>query len=75
MNGRQVSLFWLLVGLAISSLVIAASRQYQARDEGDSVAVREMETERLVCALAMRGDEAVGISCVPKVPGLFEDGS
>lgn len=32
--------------------------------------VREVETERLVCGLAMYG-ESVSISCVPKVPGLF----
>lgn len=34
--------------------------------------VREIETDRLVCAVARRS-WSVSISCVPKIPGLFEE--
>lgn len=34
--------------------------------------VREIETDRLVCAIARRS-RSVAISCVPKIPGLFDE--
>lgn len=35
--------------------------------------VTELETERLVCAVLTYGGSDVAISCVPKIPGLFDE--
>ncbi len=38
-----------------------------------NITVTEIELPRLVCAVAQRGAQDPAISCVPKIPGLFEE--
>ncbi len=35
--------------------------------------IEEIELPRLICAVAVRSSHPVAISCVPNIPGMFEE--
>ncbi len=57
--------------MLICSVLLIVAALSPSREQ---VEVNEVETERLVCAVATRpGADGVAISCVPNIPGMFEE--
>lgn len=73
----------LVVGIAVGSLANHGDASDAIADDpivelSMQVQVLETETERLICAVAVpmhpqSASRQVAISCVPKIPGLFEE--